>query len=266
MDIEPILLEQRDDAVLRLILNRPEQRNPLSLEMISAMTLALNSVADDPDIRVVVIASTGPVFSAGHDLAQLKRQEDETLQSQQQRMQHIFEKCAEMMLTIMHSPKAVIASVQGTATAAGCQLVSACDLAIAAETANFCTPGVNMGGFCTTPLVGIGRNISRKHAMALALTGESIDATHAERIGLINKTVPAAELLASTEALAKLIAGKSAQGIRMGKSDFYQQVEMPIEQAFEHANGAMVRAMTCEDAQEGSKAFFEKRTPEWGKA
>ncbi|MCL4103894.1 UNVERIFIED_CONTAM: hypothetical protein GTU68_034756 [Idotea baltica] len=168
-----------------------------------------------------------------------------------------------MMLKIVHSPKAVIACVHGTATAAGCQLVSACDLAVAADNATFCTPGVNIGGFCTTPLVGVGRNVHRKHAMAMALTGEAIDANEAARTGLINEVVPAEALTARVRELSELIASKSAQGIREGKADFYRQVEMPLEDAFSFANDAMVRAMTTQDSIEGSAAFFAKRAPKW---
>ena len=164
------------------------------------------------------------------------------------------------MLSILHSPKAIIACVQGTAT--GCQLVSACELAITADSAKFCTPGVNIGGFCTTPLVGIGRNIHRKHAMAL--TGDAIPAEEAERIGLINASVSPEKLQVHTRELAERIASKSAQGIRLGKSDFYKQMDMPLEDAFSYANEAMVAAMTSTDAQEGRAAFFEKRAPKWG--
>jgi enoyl-CoA hydratase/carnithine racemase len=170
------------------------------------------------------------------------------------------------MLNIVHSPKAIIACVAGTATAAGCQLVSACDLAVAADSAKFCTPGVNMGAFCTTPLVGIGRNIHRKHAMALALTGDMFPAEDAVRFGLINEAVPADTLLERTTELAERIASKSAQGIRNGKADFYRQIDMPIEDAFTYANEAMIRAMTSPDAEEGKAAFFAKRQPQWGDA
>lgn len=266
MNTEPILLEQTDGHVHWIRLNRPQQCNPLSSNMLTALTRALQGAAEDADVRAIVIASSGTVFSAGHDLNEMKRHDNETLESQQSRIRGILDQCAQMMLTIVHSPKAVIASVQGTATAAGCQLVSVCDLAIAADTAEFCTPGVNMGGFCTTPLVGIGRNIHRKHAMAMALTGDSISAGHAQQIGLINESVAADALAARTQELAQRIASKSAEGIRLGKADFYRQIEMPIEQAFAFASEAMVKAMTSADAQEGSNAFFEKRAPQWGDA
>jgi enoyl-CoA hydratase/carnithine racemase len=259
-----LLIEDTRDNVRWITLNRPDQRNPLSLGMLDALHDALNRAGDDAEIRAIVIAANGPVFSAGHDLREMSKQDGEDKASQHARMREILERCSNMMLGIINNPRAVIASVQGTATAAGCQLVSACDLAIAAEGATFCTPGVNMGGFCTTPLVGIGRNIHRKHAMALALTGDAIPAEEAVRIGLINEVVPGEKLRERTAELAERIASKSAQGIRHGKADFYRQVEMPIEEAFAYANEAMVRAMTSPDAEEGKAAFFEKRKPQWG--
>jgi enoyl-CoA hydratase/carnithine racemase len=176
----------------------------------------------------------------------------------------VLEACAAMMQRIVHGPKAVIACVQGTATAAGCQLVSACDMAIASSEARFCTPGVNLGAFCTTPLVGIGRNLSRKHALEMALTGEFFDAADAERFGLINRYVPAEQVLEETQRLAERIASRSPQSIRDGKTAFYTQIEMPLNDAFEHANQVMVEAMTSNESRQGVKAFFEKRTPDWG--
>jgi enoyl-CoA hydratase/carnithine racemase len=183
-----------------------------------------------------------------------------------QRVGQILHSCAQMMLGIVHSPKAIIAAVQGTATAAGCQLVSACDLAIASNTANFCTPGVNIGMFCTTPLVGVGRNIHRKHAMELALTGDLFSAEDAVRFGLINRAVPAEELREQVQAMAGKIAAKSAQGIRSGKEAFYRQVELPLEEAFEYANKSMLEGLMSGDAIEGTSAFLEKRQPKWSDA
>ena len=264
-DKSPFLEEETNDGVRWITLNRPKQRNPLSILMLDALIDALNSAGDDPQVRVIVISAAGPVFSAGHDLREMGRQDGEDLEPHQKRIRGILEKCAAMMLGILHSPKAVIACIQGTATAAGCQLVSACDLAIAAESATFCTPGVTMGGFCTTPLVGIGRNIHRKHAMAMALTGDAISADEAVRIGLINESVAPEHLVARTSQLAGQIAAYSVQGIRHGKAAFYRQIDMPIEDAFSHANEAMIRAMTSPDALEGNTAFFEKREPQWDK-
>lgn len=266
LDLAPPVIEDTRNNVRWLTLNREKQRNPLSLQMLSSLTDALTRAGEDSAVRAVVIAAKGPVFSAGHDLKEMSQRDDEERDSQLARMREILDSCSQMMLGIVNSPKAIIACVQGTATAAGCQLVSACDLAIAADTASFCTPGVNMGGFCTTPLVGIGRNIHRKHAMALALTGDAFSAEDAVRFGLINECVPADELLQRTTLLAERIAAKSAQGIRHGKADFYRQIDMPIEDAFAYANDAMVRAMTSADAEEGKAAFFEKRKPVWGDA
>ena len=168
-----------------------------------------------------------------------------------------------MMQRIVHGPKAVIACVQGTATAAGCQLVSACDMAVASSDSQFCTPGVNLGAFCTTPLVGIGRNLSRKHALEMALTGEFFDARDAERFGLINRHVPENEVVAEARRLAERVASRSPQSIRDGKTAFYTQIEMPLHEAFEHANQVMVDAMTSDESRQGVKAFFEKRAPDW---
>lgn len=266
LDLELPVIEDTRNKVRWLTLNREKHRNPLSLLMLRTLADALTRAGEDPAVRAIVIAAKGPVFSAGHDLKEMSQRADEDRDSQLARMREILDSCSQMMLSIVNSPKAIIACVQGTATAAGCQLVSACDLAIAADTASFCTPGVNMGGFCTTPLVGIGRNIHRKHAMALALTGDAFSAEDAVRFGLINECVPGDELLQRTTGLAERIAAKSAQGIRHGKADFYRQIDMPIEDAFVYANEAMVRAMTSADAEEGKAAFFEKREPVWGDA
>ena len=232
--------------------------------MISAISNSLNSAADDPQVRVVVLAGSGPVFCAGHDLGEMTGSLPDKSISRDQHLRGVINRCSEMMMAIMHCPKAVIACVQGTATAAGCQLVSACDLAVASEDAHFCTPGVNIGSFCTTPLVGIGRNINRKHAMELALTGDLFSAEDAVRMGLINRAVPAGDLRTVVEKLARRIAAKSAQGIRSGKEAFYRQMDMPVEEAFDYAREEMIKALTCSDSDEGIRAFFEKRKPEWG--
>lgn len=262
----PYVLEEISGHVMWLTLNRPQQRNPLSSQMIAALKAAIDSANQDPRVRVVVITGSGPVFSAGHDLREMGLQDGETLEEREVRVGQVLRNCAQMMLGIVHSPKAIIACVQDTATAAGCQLVSACDLAIASEEARFCTPGVNIGIFCTTPLVGVGRNMQRKHAMELALTGDLFSAADAVRFGLVNRAVPAAELRDETRQLAEKIASKSAQGIRSGKEAFYRQVEMPLEDAFLYASQSMLEAMRSEDAAEGTRAFLEKRPPRWGDA
>ncbi|MDH4040657.1 MAG: enoyl-CoA hydratase [Gammaproteobacteria bacterium] len=262
----PYVLAELSGHVLWLTLNRPDQRNPLSSQMIAALAEAVSAAGDDSRVRVIVIASTGPVFSAGHDLREMGRRDGETKKERAARVRGILDDCARMMLTIVHSPKAVIACVEGVATAAGCQLVSACDLALASEQARFCTPGVNIGTFCTTPLVGIGRNIHRKHAMEMALTGEMMSAADAVRFGLVNRALPADALRAEVGALAAKIAGKSARAIRAGKETFYRQVDMPLEQAFSYATEAMVEGLLSSDAAEGTRAFLEKRSPQWGDA
>ena len=261
---EPHVLQDLRGHVLWLTLNRPQQRNPLSSHMIAALHQALDSASTNPQVRVIVITGNGPVFSAGHDLREMSRQQGETAEERTARVRQILLDCSRMMLAIVHSPKAIIACVQGTATAAGCQLVSACDMAISSAEASFCTPGVNIGIFCTTPLVGVGRNIHRKHAMELALTGDLFAAEDAVRFGLVNRVVPVDGLLGATEALAQKIASRSAQGIRGGKEAFYRQIDMPIEEAFAFANEAMLEAMLSEDAAEGTRAFLEKRAPQWG--
>ena len=263
---DPYLLEDMSGHVLWLTLNRPQQRNPLSSGMLAALTEAVKRANDAPDVRVIVITGSGPVFSAGHDLREMAPREGEDAKAREARIRQILVDCSRMMLGIVHSPKAIIGCIQATATAAGCQLVSACDLAIASDRAQFCTPGVNIGTFCTTPLVGIGRNLQRKHAMELALTGDMFSAEDAVRMGLVNRAVPEKEVRAATEELAQKIASKSALGIRSGKEAFYRQIDMPIEEAFAYANEAMLEGMVCGDAEEGSRAFFEKRAPVWADA
>ena len=263
--IDSLVTTSEKDAVLFVTLNRPERRNPLSSDMIAALSAAIEAGNEDPETRVIVIKAAGPAFSAGHDLRETRRRDAEDQTDWQVRIDQLLQDCAAMMTSILHAPKPIIASVQGVASAAGCQLVSACDLAIASEDATFCTPGVNIGAFCTTPLVGIGRNLSRKHALEMALTGDQFDAATAERFGLINRSVPASKLVQATEELANKIASRSAESIARGKSAFYQQLEMPLDKAFELANQVMRDNLTSEgDAKEGIGAFLEKRDPEWG--
>ncbi len=263
--IDSLVTTSEKDAVLFVTLNRPERRNPLSSDMIAALSAAIEAGNEDPETKVIVVKAAGPAFSAGHDLRETRRRDGEDQTDWQVRIDQLLQDCAAMMTSILHAPKPIIASVQGVASAAGCQLVSACDLAIASEDATFCTPGVNIGAFCTTPLVGIGRNLSRKHALEMALTGDQFDAATAERFGLINRSVPASKLVQATEELANKIASRSAESIACGKSAFYQQLEMPLDKAFELANQVMRDNLTSEgDAKEGIGAFLEKRDPEWG--
>jgi enoyl-CoA hydratase/carnithine racemase len=265
VEAEHILAEQRG-AVLWLCLNKPKQRNPLSLAMIKVLHEAIDNAGSDPKVRAVVIHSTGPVFCAGHDLREMAEVPPGGIENRERHLRNIFHNCAAMMQAIVHSPKAIIASVQGTATAAGCQLVSACDLALASEGAHFCTPGVNIGNFCTTPLVGIGRNMHRKHAMELALTGDMFTADDAVRMGLINRAVPGTDLEHEVTLLADKVASKSAQGIRAGKSAFYRQIELSLPEAFDYATEEMIKGTLSQDSTEGTAAFFGKREPQWGDA
>ena len=261
---EALVITTQEEQLLWLTLNRPDKRNPLSSDMIAALSEALQAGYEDNATRVILINSTGVAFSAGHDLAETRQRADEPFDNWQQRIKALLTACADMMSGIVHAPKPVIASVQGIASAAGCQLVSACDLALAADTATFCTPGVNIGTFCTTPLVGIGRNLSRKHALEMALTGDQFSATTAERFGLINRVERAENLTPATRQLALSIATRSADSIARGKSAFYRQVEMPLDDAFVLANEVMLQNLTASgDAEEGAAAFFEKRPPEW---
>lgn len=259
----PPVLNHMSGHVLWLTLNRPEQRNPLSSEMIAALHQQLRDAENNEAARVIVITAKGPVFSSGHDLKEMSGRRVGVEPNTEKRVSEVLDACAEMMLALVGSPRPIIAAVQGIASAAGCQLVSMCDLALAADDARFCTPGVNIGTFCTTPLVGIGRNMHRKHAMEMALTGDLFPAEDAVRFGLVNRTAPADRLTHEVEALAQRIAAKSAIGIAEGKAAFYAQIEQPIRQAYRDAACAMLGAMMTEECEEGVDAFFSKREPRW---
>src|SRR5271154_6677603 len=237
-----ILLEERGEGVLRLTLNRPEARNALSIELMTALVEALGRAADDPRSRVVVIAGAGPAFCAGHDLRELRQD------PRRETYQRIFALCSELMLAIVRLQKPVIAEVHGVATAAGCQLVATCDLAVAAEEARFATPGVNIGLFCSTPMVALTRAVGRKPAMEMLLTGEMIDAARAREIGLVNRVVPPEALDAETDGLARLIAGKSRRVVALGKEAFHRQIELPLAEAYAYAGEVMTRNMLARDA------------------
>jgi enoyl-CoA hydratase/carnithine racemase len=252
-----ILLEERAQGVLRLILNRPEARNALSIELMMEIVEALGRAAEEREARVVVIAGAGPAFCAGHDLRELR------LDPRRETYQRIFALCSELMLAIVRLPKPVIAEVQGVATAAGCQLVATCDLAVAAEEARFATPGVNIGLFCSTPMVALTRAVGRKAAMQMLLTGELIDAATAHSLGLVNRVVPRARLREAVDALAWQIAAKSAFTVKIGKEAFYRQAELDLAAAYRYAAEVMTTNMLAEDAGEGIDAFLEKRVPVW---
>lgn len=251
-------IEPLGDAIVGLTLDRPEKYNALSVSLMTALEDTLAAIAEDGESRVVVIASAGKAFCAGHDLAELRADPGK------QAIRAIFDQCTRMMLAIARIPQPVIARVHGTATAAGCQLVAACDLAVAAETALFAVSGVNLGLFCSTPMVALSRNLPRKQAMHLLLTGEFMDAATACAYGLVNEVVPEADLDAATIALARRIAEKSPAAVAFGKRLFYRQLEAGLEAAYELATETIVCNMLTEDAQAGIDAFLEKRPrPVW---
>jgi enoyl-CoA hydratase/carnithine racemase len=253
----PILLEENDREVLRLTLNRPEARNALSAGLMSALLEALGRAATDPETRVVVIAGAGPAFCAGHDLREMRTDQ------RRETYERLFAQCSELMLAIVRLPKPVIAEVHGVATAAGCQLVATCDLAVVAEDARFATPGVNIGLFCSTPMVALTRAVGRKAAMEMLLTGKLIDAETAQAIGLVNRVVPRESLRDAVDDLAREIAGKSALVVKIGKEAFYRQAELDLAAAYRYAAEVMTTNMLARDAGEGIDAFLAKREPVW---
>ena len=258
---EPVL-ESRSDKVATLRLNRPKTRNALSRVMIGALQTAIERLGQDAGVHVIILASEGPVFCAGHDLKEITAARD-AADAGRGFFEDIMAECATMMQTIVSCPKPVIAAVQGTATAAGCQLVASCDLAVASNTAQFATPGVNIGLFCSSPMVALSRNVPRKHAMEMLLTGGPVAANEAALMGLVNRVVAPDALVPETEALARQIASKSPKTLRIGKAAFYAQAEMPLAQAYDYAAEVMVTNLMEQDAKEGIGAFVEKRAPEW---
>jgi len=258
----PILLSETVGSIAVLTLNRPAARNSLSEGLIAALHGALNDIRDDASIRAVVIAANGPAFSAGHDMKELTARRSDADRGRAY-FAEIMNACSAMMQAIVHLPKPVVAAVQGVATAAGCQLVASCDLAVASEAASFATPGVDIGLFCSTPMVALTRNVPRKQAMEMLLTGEPVDARKAQSLGLINRVVaPGAEREAAI-ALAQKVALKSAYTIKLGKEAFYRQADMNIVDAYRFAAEVMTENMMARDAEEGIGAFIEKREPKW---
>lgn len=245
-------------GITTLTLNQPDRRNSLSIGMLDALLEALTDLAQDDATRVVIIAAAGKVFCAGHDLREIRDQ----LDSHEFQLT-LFKRCSEVMQQIVNLPKPVIARVSGVATAAGCQLVASCDLAVAADSARFATPGVNIGLFCSTPMVALSRNVSRKHAMEMLLTGEMISAARAEQLGLVNRVVDESFLDESVHTMARTIAEKSGHTLKIGKRAFYQQVEMPLAQAYDYTAKVMAENLQADDAREGICAFLDKRKPQW---
>ena len=254
----PFVVRSDVAGVSTLSMNRPGSRNALSLGMLLALSAEMERVAADPEVRVVVLAGAGPAFCAGHDLKEMRAEHFGRAYTEK-----LFAECASVMLAMVRLPKPVIAQVHGTATAAGCQLVASCDLAVAADTARFATPGVNIGLFCSTPMVALSRNVGRKAAMQMLLTGELIGADTALRLGLINEVVPEPVLADRTGALAAKIAAKSPLTLAIGKEAFYRQAELSLAEAYAYTAEVMVTNLAKRDAQEGINAFIEKRAPLW---
>jgi len=251
-----------DSGILRLTLNDQKRRNALSEDMLARLVDVFSSAATNAEVRVIVLAAEGPAFSAGHDLKEItaaRSHED----AGKAYFTELLDTCASVMQLIVSNPKPVIAEVTGVATAAGCQLVASCDLALAADSARFATPGVNIGLFCSTPMVALSRNVAKKHAMEMLLTGDMVSASKAEEIGLINRAVAAEKLTAETMAMAAKIASKSAMTLAVGKHAFYRQSEMSLPDAYNYSSQVMVDNMLKHDAEEGIGAFVEKRTPQW---
>jgi enoyl-CoA hydratase/carnithine racemase len=259
---ELILLREDISGTAVLTLNRPEARNSLSEAMLEALKEALTAIARDRNVRAVILAANGSAFCAGHDLKELNARRTDKDRGRAY-FKHIMGLCSGVMQQIVTLPQPVIAAVQAIATAAGCQLVASCDLAVASRTAKFATPGVNIGLFCSTPMVALSRNVSRKAAMEMLLTGELISAQEAARIGLINHVVAPGSEHEEALKLAKKIASKSAVALKIGKEAFYRQIEMPLAEAYKYASEVMVEDMLARDAKEGISAFIEKREPKW---
>jgi enoyl-CoA hydratase/carnithine racemase len=258
----PTLVRERDGDVAVLVLNRPEARNSLSEAMLVALSDGLSEIAADKTVRAVVLAANGPVFCAGHDLKELTSRRSDA-DGGRAYFRKIMTLCSATMQQIVNLPLPMIAAVQGVATAAGCQLVATCDLAIASTEAKFATPGVDIGLFCSTPMVALSRNVARKQAMEMLLTGDAMSAQDAYRIGLINRVVVPGEEREEALAFARKIAGKSSHIVKIGKEGFYRQAEMSLSEAYRYVSEVMVENLMTRDAQEGLNAFIDKRDPKW---
>lgn len=261
LDETPLAIQRLDGGITRLVLNNPPA-NTLSEAMLDALSGALVDTEDDDHTRVLIIAANGHLFCAGHDLKELTlhRADDDRGRAY---FADLLQRCAAVMQAIVHHPRPVIAEVNGLATAAGCQLVASCDLAIASEDAAFCTPGVHIGLFCSTPMVALSRNVHHKHAMEMLLSGEAVTPSHAREIGLVNRVVPVEYLQQITLQYARNIAKKSTHTLKVGKQAFYQQADMPLAEAYSHAARVMTENMLAADAEEGIGAFLQDRDPTW---
>jgi enoyl-CoA hydratase/carnithine racemase len=255
--VEPVLLRRDEDGIAWLTLNRPAQRNALSVALMSALQDEIGAIAKDSKIKVVVIAGAGPGFCAGHDLKEMRANPG------RQHYEALFQQCSRLMMSIVRLPKPVIARVHGIAAAAGCQLVATCDLAVAAEDARFAVNGINIGLFCSTPMVALSRAVGRKPALEMLLTGDLVGAEHARAIGLVNRVVPPQQLDEATGALAQQIASKLRLAVEIGKEAFYRQAELGLDAAYGYTAEVMTRNMLARDTEEGIDAFIEKRPPKW---
>jgi enoyl-CoA hydratase/carnithine racemase len=261
-EAQSVLLRRDVENIAILSLNRPAARNALSEALLDALTRELDSLAADAGVRAVVLMSRGPVFSAGHDLKEMTAHRSDPDRGRAY-FAEILGRCSAMMQKIVRLPQPVIAAVEGVATAAGCQLVASCDLAVAGQEARFCTPGVHIGLFCSTPMVALSRNLSRKHAMEMLLLGDMVGADDAARMGLVNRVVPTGGAEGEALRIARTIASKSPLTLKIGKKAFYDQLEMRLSEAYDHATTIMVENMLARDAEEGIGAFVDKREPLW---
>ena len=255
--VAQILLREDQGGVATLTMNRPAARNALSMELLNSLQSELDAISSDASVKVLILRGAGPAFCSGHDLKEMRANPERAF------IEQVFQACSRLMISITTLPQPVIAQVHGSATAAGCQLVAACDLAVCDDGAQFATPGVNIGLFCSTPMVALSRTVGRKAAMEMLLTGAPIDALRALQIGLVNRVVPAAELNDAVHSLAHLVASKSSRVVAMGKEAFGRQIEMSLERAYSYAADVMVRNMMMSDAEEGIEAFLQKRQPNW---
>lgn len=251
------ILRQEQEGICTLTLNRPQSYNALSLHCMETLLKELANLAEDSNVKVVILAGAGRGFCAGHDLTELRAHPSREF------YQQTFQTCSKLMLALTELPQPVIAQVHGIATAAGCQLVATCDLAVADEQARFSTPGVNIGLFCSTPMVALSRAVSRKQAMEMLLLGEMVPAPRAQEIGLVNRVVPGDQLEQTAQTMAKTIASKSPLTLKIGKKAFYRQIDQDLQGAYDYCSRVMTENMMAQDAEEGIAAFVEKRSPVW---
>jgi enoyl-CoA hydratase/carnithine racemase len=259
---DPVLLREDKDGVATLTLNRPVARNALNEELMDALIAALQTIGGDRSVRAVILAANGPVFCAGHDLKEMTARRKDADKGRAY-FKMLFDKCAGLMQAVVHLPQPVIASVHGVATAAGCQLVASCDLVAASENAGFATPGVQIGLFCSSPMVALSRKVASNHAFEMLSTGALIPAQRAYEMGLVNRVVPAGEAYHGALELAQKVTSKSAYVLKIGKEAFYRQLDMNLSDAYKYGAGVMAENMMARDAEEGIGAFIEKRDPKW---